>query len=198
MKSAKPLALAFGITLATLLAGASNAHAQYGYPPPPAPRGLYRSGLLLGFSLGGGGISADQCGIVCGGGFSGEFHIGGMVNPRLALMGDFWGVFHPWSDAAGSATTIHSISSFAIQYWVTPIIWLKGGMGFGRMQLVDESSGGFTFAEETGLALMGGGGVEVLQMANFALDLQLRFGHGFYDQGGDVNTYAFMVGLNWY
>ena len=197
MKSAKPLALAFGLFLATLLAGASSAHAQYGYPPPP-PRGFYRGGLLLGFGLGGGSISADACGDVCGGGFSGEFHIGGMVNPRLALMGDFWGVFHPWDLGGGySATTAHSISSFALQYWVTPIVWLKGGIGIGRMQLIDESGGG-TFGDETGLALMGGAGVEVVQIANFALDLQVRLGHGFYSGGGDVNTFAFMVGLNWY
>ena len=198
MKSAKPLALAFGMTLAILLANLPSAHAQYGYPPPPPPRGVYRSGLLLGLSLGAGGISAENCGFVCGGGFSGEFHVGGMITPRLALMGDFWGVFHPWSDAAGSATTIHTISSFALQHWVSPIVWLKGGIGFGRMQLVDESGGGYTYAEETGLAVMGAVGVEVLQLADFALDLQFRLGRGFYDIGGDGNSYAFMVGLNWY
>jgi hypothetical protein len=197
MKSAKSLVLAFGIMFATLLGDASSAQAQYGYPPPPPPRGFYRSGLLLGFGLGGGSISAEAC-AVCGGGFSGEFHIGGMVNPRLALMGDFWGVFHAWNLAGYSGTTAHSISSFALQYWVTPIVWLKGGMGIGRMQLIDESSGGVTFGDETGLALMGGAGVEVVQVANFALDLHLRLGHGFYSGGGDVNTVAFMVGLNWY
>ena len=31
-----------------------------------------------------------------------------------------------------------------------------------------------------------------------ALDLQVRFGHGFYTQGGDVNNFGFMVGVNWY
>jgi len=198
MKSAKSLALAFGIMATTLLAGASSAQAQYGYPPPPPPQGFYRSGLVLGFGVGGGSISADNCGDVCGGGFSGEFHIGGMINPRLALMGDFWGVFHPWDFGGYSATTAHSISSFALQYWVTPIVWLKGGMGIGRMQLIDESSGGVTFGDETGFALMGGAGVEVVQIGNFALDLQLRLGHGFYSEGGDVNSVAFMVGLNWY
>ena len=88
-------------------------------------------------------------------------------------MGDFWGVFHPWEDAYGSATTAHSISTFAIQYWVTPIVWLKGGGGIGNMRLIDESAGGVTFRQESGFAIMGSGGVEIVQAANFALDLQL-------------------------
>jgi hypothetical protein len=198
MTSAKSLALAFGITLATLLSTASSAQAQYGYPPPPPPRGYYRHGFLLGFGVGGGGLSASNCGTPCGGGFAGEFHIGGMVNPRLAIMGDFWGVFHPWDLGGGySATTAHTISTFAVQYWVTPIVWLKGGGGFGRMQLIDDS-GGATLGDETGFAITAAGGVEIVQSANFALDLQLRFGHGFYSGGGDVDNYAFMVGFNWY
>jgi hypothetical protein len=198
MKSAKPLALAFGITLAMLLADIPSAHAQYGYPPPPPPRGYYRSGLLLGFGLGGGAISAELCGAACGGGFSGEFHIGGMMNPRLAVMGDVWGIFHPWDEAGFSATTAHTIWTFALQYWVNPIVWLKGGAGIGHMQLIDESSGGVTFGEETGFAMQGAVGVEVAHAANFALDLQLRLGRGFYSGGGDVNNLAFMVGFNWY
>jgi hypothetical protein len=51
---------------------------------------------------------------------------------------------------------------------------------------------------ESGFAIMGALGVEVVQSYNFALDLQGRFGHGFYSQGGDVNNFAFMVGVNWY
>jgi hypothetical protein len=44
------------------------------------------------------------------------------------------------------------------------------------------------------------GTVKVLQSYNFALDLQLRAGNGFYDrsQGGNAQNYTLMVGFNWY
>jgi hypothetical protein len=53
-----------------------------------------------------------------------------------------------------------------------------------------------TFGDETGFALMGGAGVEVVQIGNFALDLQLRRPR-FYDRRRREHV-AFMVGLNWY
>ena len=67
MTSGKPLALAFGIGLLTLFGSLSAAHAQYGAPrpyygAPPPVRGVYRSGLVLGGSLGAGAISSSNCG----------------------------------------------------------------------------------------------------------------------------------------
>jgi hypothetical protein len=50
--------------------------------------------------------------------------------------------------------------------------------------------------DETALGLLLGAGVEVVQVGNMALDLQFRFGHGFYDTA--VNNYAFLIGLSWY
>jgi hypothetical protein len=197
MTSRKPLAIALGIGLLTSLASLSAANAQYGYPPPPpGPRGVYRSGLIVGGSLGVGAISAPDCGVYCGGAGAIEGHIGGMLNPRLALMGDFWLSAHQWDNGYGTGTTYHGIYTFAAQYWVVPIFWLKGGLGFGQMELGYD--GAANVNNESGLAAMGAGGVEVLQSYNFALDLQFRVGHGFYTQGGDVNNFTFMVGANWY
>src|SRR5262249_42977036 len=110
MTSRSRLAIGFCVGLLTLGASLSSAHAQpaappprappppygrppgYGYPPPPPPppRGMYREGLVLGFALGGGVIATKDCPNVCGGAGMGEFHIGAMMNPRLALMGDFF------------------------------------------------------------------------------------------------------------
>jgi hypothetical protein len=189
-----------GIVLALLIGSVSVAHAQYPppYGPPPGyygPRGVYRNGLVIGFGAGIGGISASDCGDVCGVVGSGEFHIGGMLNPRLALVADFWANLR--NSASIDATVWNGIYTGALQYWLTDMFWLKGGMGLGHMQLTDNASS-VAFGDEWGFALMGAGGVEVMQSPNFALDLQARLGHGFFSQGGDVNSFAFMVGLNWY
>jgi hypothetical protein len=198
MRSAKPLALAFGIALSTLLAGASSAQAQYGYPPPPPPpqRGMYRGGLTLGGSAGVGAISSQNCGPYCGGAGMIEGHIGGMLNPRLALMGDFWLGVHPWDDGYGTGTTYHGIYTFAVQFWATPILWIKGGVGFANLVFGYDGSAGVS--DESGPASMAAIGVEVLQSYNFALDLQFRVGRGFYSEGPDVSNAAFLVGVNWY
>lgn len=197
-----------GIGLAIVICGTTSvAHAQQygapppgyaGYPPPPPPPqpqyGIYRSGLLVGAGLGVGGISAQNCGDACGVAAALELHIGGMITPQVAIVGDFWFNFHsiPNSDA----TTTHSLYTVALQYWPADKFWLKGGLGGSNMNI--SSSYGGTYGDENGFGLMAAGGIEFLQMGNFALDGQLRFGHGFFSEGGDVNVWALMIGANWY
>src|SRR6185369_13049751 len=114
---------------AVLLGTLSVAHAQYRqappgygpppgyYPPPPPSRYVYRSGLVIGGSLGVGGIaSSNNCGGDCGAAFAIEGHIGGMLNPRFALMGDFWLNAHSNPDPGVDSTTYQSINTFAGQY----------------------------------------------------------------------------------
>jgi len=168
----------------------------YGPPPPPPPPRIYRSGLVLGFAIGGGGISSNNCGDFCGGAFAIEGHIGLMLNPRLALMGDFWLNDHTIPNTSGDGSTLHSISTFAAQVWLNDMFWLKGGIGASRLQLVSNSNG--VFDDETGLGVLGAAGVEVLQSSIFALDLQFRVGHGSYSTGPGITNYAFMAGFNWY
>jgi hypothetical protein len=156
---------------------------------------MYRSGLVLGGSLGGGAISSDGCGPYCGSAGMFEGHIGGMLNPRLALMGDFWGGAHPWDDGIGTGTTYQGIYTVALQYWATDIVWLKGGLGFAQLVFGYD---GTEVPDENGAAVLAAVGVEIVQSYNFALDLHFRLGHGFYDTGPDVNNFALMIGVNWY
>jgi hypothetical protein len=170
-----------------------------GYPPPPPappPRvGMYRSGLVGGVGLGFGGISAANCGDVCGIAGALELHLGGMLTPRLSIGGDLWFNWH--SIANSTASTTHSLYTIAVQYWATDRLWLKGGIGGATMRISDDYDN-FTYSGESGLGLMAAGGLELLHAGNFALDGQLRFGHGFYDIDGDVNVWALMLGANWY
>jgi hypothetical protein len=208
------ISLGLGIVLATVLGTAPAAQAQYrpGYypPPPPPPRGVYRGGVVWGFSLGAGGLSMPDCGQVCGAVGLAEFHIGGMLAPRLAVMGDFWQSFRYFSDNnIGSGEIYNGIYTAAAQYWLNDIIWVKGGLGLGH-DVIDVGGTYYYYNgyrvrldNETAFALMVGAGVEILQSYNFALDLQVRYGHAFYpsiaDGGiGDTNLFGFMVGFNWY
>lgn len=208
------LFLGLGLATIVLLGGSSMAHAQYqapppgyyapppsyggGYPPPPPPRyryRLYREGLVIGGAIGVGGISAQDCGDTCGVAGAGEFHIGGMLNPRTALVGDFWVNVRdvPNSDA----TVRHFLYTIALQYWPIDILWLKAGIGGGNMN-VSSNVDGYTYGDENGLGILLAGGIEFLHASTFALDGQLRYGHGFYSEGGDVNVWALMIGISWY
>ena len=200
MKIARKYWIVLGLAAAVLLGSSSKASAQYygrpRYAPAPAyyPPSSYRSGLVIGGSIGFGGLTADQCDI-CGGGLSLEGHIGGMLNPQLALMFDVWTVIHPISGSNDDMTS--TLYTGALQLWLTPILWLKGGAGLGNTTVGNNLDG---FNGATGFALMGGAGVELVQRGPFALDLQGRVGHTFIADidGGPVTQYAFMIGFNWY
>jgi hypothetical protein len=209
MSHRKNLIVGLGIALLTLLGSVSVAEAQgypppyYPPPPPPPPHGVYRAGLVFGFSAGIGAVSASNCGDECGAAGSLEGHLGGMIGPRTALMFEIWGADHPWSDAAGnSRETINTFFAGALQYWLTDILWVKGGAGFASIRATVDTGYGYSadVGDGSGFALFGAAGVEVLQSYNFALDIQLRVGNGFYDrsQGGNAQNYALMVGFNWY
>jgi hypothetical protein len=210
------LALGLGLVLATVLGTTGAAQAQYApgyYPPPPPPmqpRGVYRGGIVWGFSLGAGGLALPDCGQVCGAVGMGEFHIGGMIAPRLAIVGDFWEAFRYFSDSnIGSGEIYSGIYTAAAQYWVSDILWIKGGLGVGHN--VIDVGGGYYYTggyrvridDETAFALMVAAGLEIVQSYNFAIDLQVRYGNAVYTPvssggDGDASQFGFMVGFNWY
>ncbi len=178
----------------------------YGAPPPgyapapqPPPPGVQREGLMFGISLGWGAIQSSDCSDcedLAGLGLA--LHIGGMLNPRLAIMFDGSGVGHPIENA--DATLVHAVDTIAAQYWVSDSIWIKGGIGFGQLSI--QYSDGTQDESELGGAVMGAVGIEVLQGRNFTLDVQLRGAAANYDTefGGSVtlsNGYI-LIGANWY
>lgn len=134
-----------------------------------------------------------------------EGHIGGFIGPRLALLGEV-GVNGQTVDArAGGETTtlIQSTLMIAAQFWVTPQLWIKGGIGFANLRLetsyygdgiVDESS-----IPENGMAIMGAVGYELLSARYFSIDLTGRLVNGAYKGIDNTVTGATIgVGINWY
>jgi len=124
-----------------------------------------------------------------------QAEIGGMVTPNLAILFDWTGDFHPYSDGG---TLSSNLFDAAIRYYFARILWIEGGLGFGFLSFTDQD--GFTDETDWGLGLMGAFGVEVLQTYNFALDLSVRLSGERVSRNPDVSvgSVAFLVGFHWY
>jgi len=187
----------------------SMAFAQYYSGPSPSgqyPGGFHnRTGrLAFGFSAGLGGMSDKGGDIECTncdyGTFAGQLsgHIGGFLGPRFALMGEAQANVQTLAtDGFDDTTLVQTALMLAGQYWLTPQLWIKGGIGFANLQVQD--SAGFVSRPENGGALMGAIGFEILSARFFSIDLQGRLLNGSY-KGIDNNITAFSVGLgvNWF
>lgn len=206
---------------AVLLAPAvAAAQPSYGGPPPPPPGGYYsqptqvaggfhdRAGrMAIGFSFGLGGMQIGDDDVTCpscdyepiGGEF--DFHIGGMLSPRFALLFEVQGNGKTVEENLFGAKTLMQVTAMAAgQYWLTPQLWVKGGIGAASLSYSYDD--GYESASEDideGLALMGGIGYEVLSARNFSIDLQGRMISGTYD-GIDqqVTSGSVGVGFNWF
>jgi hypothetical protein len=210
MKPIKSL-LVLAILCAPALASAQGRYSRggryQGAPSASVPGGFHdRAGrLAYGFSVGLGGMHDGGSAITscrnCD--FSpltleGDFHIGGMMSPRFALL----------FEAQGNIQTIHSdfidgdtvlsqgAAMIAGQFWVLPQLWIKGGIGFAHLQVDDAF-----FIEDfgTGGALMGAVGIELFSARNFSLDLQGRIIQAAYNSLDDnVTSGTIGIGVNWY
>lgn len=159
---------------------------------------------MFGGSLGLGGMRDNGSGITncdnCTNGLAVEFdgHIGGMLSPRFALMfeGQLNGrIVHSNLYDADTMLT-QSAAMLAGQYWITPMLWVKGGLGFANLRAEDDY---FIVDYGSGLAILAGVGFEVLSSRYFSLDLQGRIIDGAYNSGSDhVTALSVGLGINWY
>jgi len=194
-------ALLFGLVLAIPAA----AQAQDPYAPVPIePVQPLRQGLVIGFGIGGGELSCEDDVSIAGEGpcegvteaGSLDFHVGGMLAPRLALIGEVWVMGH----TEDNLTVSQTITTAALQYWLLPRLWLKGGVGGAHARFTyDGPFINVTDRSQTVPAVMAAAGYEILATQNFALDLQLKGGTGFYeDNDTRAHNVAVTVGFNWY
>lgn len=209
-------------SIVVLLALGSVAEAQYSQPPPPPgygppgygppppgyytappppPVGVVRDGFTVGFSLGLGSIVDGDCDTCeSADGVAVDLHLGGMLTPRLALLLDLSTVVHTDEEQFGEDYSLmHSITAVALQYWVSDRVWLRAGLGVGRLtaryqdQEVESDPGG---------AFVGAAGFEIMQRQSFTLDLQAGLaivGYGTEDQEQvTLMNFGLSLGLNWY
>jgi hypothetical protein len=124
-------------------------------------------------------------------------HIGGFLTPRFALMAE--GQINAQTVASDYYDdTVLSMNTLMIagQFWVTPQLWIKGGVGVSQLY-ASNSFEDFDFG--TGGAVMGGIGYEVMSARNFAIDLQGRLIQGSFNSLDDNLTSGTVgVGVNWY
>jgi len=210
MKPIKSL-LVLAVLCAPLVASAQGYYGRGGRyqqsSGTPVPGGFHnREGRLTwGVGLGLGGIgdggsaitSCDNCDAKPLT-LEGDFHIGGMVSPRLALL----------FEVQANAQTVHSdfynddtfleqgAALFAAQLWLLPQLWIKGGIGFANLQLDNRY---FLDDYGSGGALLVAAGVELLSARNFAIDLQGRLLETSYNSLNDNITSATIgIGIDWY
>lgn len=189
------------------------AAAQYAapYPPPPAPAPApyyaapapaVRTGLTFGVGLGVGGMESEdgpiEC-VDCDDSAAGSFdlHVGWMVSPRLALNFEVWGTAQAL-DAAADVSLVQVLVLGSAQYWVTPRVWVKGGLGTAHLS---ESYADSDEPNEldTGAAVMVAAGLELISRPHFALDLQLRAGSGTYEALDErISQGSLQLGVSWY
>ncbi len=168
--------------------------------------------LIFGGNIGLGGMSDRGGDIECVncdyGTIAGQVagHVGGFLGPRFALMAELQANVQTLASdrfTGDTTTLIQSALMVAGQYWITPQLWIKGGIGFANLRvdrsyygdgIVDESS-----VPENGGAIMGAVGYEILSAQRFSIDLQGRLLNASY-KGIDNNITAASVGIgiNWF
>lgn len=164
---------------------------------------------MFGGSLGLGAMNDDVGDIECGNcsalSVQVAGHVGGFISQRLALMGEVQANAQTLSadTGGGSQTLVQSALMIAGQYWLTPQLWIKGGIGFANLR-VDWSAYGDGIVDassqpENGVAILGAAGYEVLSARNFSIDIQARLINGSYDSiNNNITAFSVGAGLNWF
>ena len=187
----------FPIAVLVALAGTARAQQQ----PPPAGREYVviqpdvRSGWNFGGGLGGGSISCTgECPLEDlneAGGI--DLRVGNMIRPRLNVVGQVFAMFH----SEDEWTLSHSVVTGGLQYWIIDRLWVHGGLGFARATLRYDGVVDVEDSTENVFAIAGGIGFEILSRRQWALDIALRGGTGFYEDLKATNE-ALTVDFTWY
>jgi hypothetical protein len=216
MKCVLPLVLA-SLTLSAVAvaqpryAGPAGRPGYYGQPSQTVPGGFWDrgGGLVWGVSLGVGGMSSEDGPIECPSctysplAWSVELHLGGMLSPQLALLGEFQGNVQTVEEVGGGEGTkslAQVAAMVAAQYWITPQLWVKGGLGVSHLEFnYDDYYQTIEEPIDDGGVVLLGIGYEILSGRDFAVDLQGRYIVGSYDGIDDkISSGTVGLGVNWY
>lgn len=153
-----------------------------------------REGFFIGFGLGGGSFGCEGCDERETGG-AGHLKLGGAVSPTLLIGGESI----VWTKEEGGARITHAnVGAFA-QFYPSAAngFFLKGGVGFSRLE-VSASGGGFSFsASESGLGLTAGLGYDFRLGTNFSLSPYMSLAWGDFE-GGSANHGQLGLGVTWH
>ena len=117
-----------------------------------------------------------------------DFNLGGFLNPRLALMYDA----ASWADSDQGATFVLAVNTVAVQYWLSPRGWLKGGAGLSQARI----SGNGGSDSESGFGMTGAGGYELTHSGAFAMDVSGRLSMLSFE-GISFTLFNVVIGARW-
>jgi hypothetical protein len=150
------------------------------------------TGVTFGGGVGVGHITcegADCGGVNTAGGLM--LHVGGMLNPSVALLGDAWGMLH----REDRATFSQGMLMGAVRWWPIQRFWIGGGVGIAVAEWkYDADVVELTNRSAVVPAGMLNAGIELISSRSFSLDVELRGGTGFYDHN-DVQIRNVMLGV---
>ncbi len=174
--------------------------------PQEAPRAKTfhrRRGWYGGVGLGFGGIDTGDGSLNCAQceqspsviGFDGR--LGFMLTRRLGIFGEGWGTLGEL-DSNSDVLLAQSIGVLGLQYWIHPMVYIKGGLGFSNLELIDDNSN-FSNFQDNGSAFLGALGVELISSRSFSLDLEGKLGVASYtDINETITTGTIGLGLTWH
>lgn len=200
------------VALVPAIAAAQPAGGGGGYyAQPPVNAGGFqeRAGRpMAGFSVGIGGMETSSGPVQCVNcdyspiGIEVDGHIGGMLSNQFGLMLELQLNAETVEDHGyeGSASLVQSTAMIAGKYFVTPRLWLKGGIGLAHLSYsYEDAYGEFEEPVDDGAAVMAAVGYELLSTPSFGLDIQARVIMAGYDGIDDKITAATLgLGFNWY
>jgi len=183
-----------GVIVGSLVATAAPAFADYNVTDNGSSNDE-RTGLVLGASLNAGVIGCqtkndNDCGHGArpAGGLS--VHVGGMISPTVALLGEASVMAH----TEHSLTATQVLATANVRGWLTPRLWLQGGLGVARSKLsFDKDARSVSAMTATVPAVSGAVGFELVRTRTFGLDLELRGGSGLNQD--DVRIFNAALGI---
>jgi hypothetical protein len=201
--------LAFAVAVPTVAAaqptaapGAAAAPSPY-YQPAAQPAPVLRPyhaprPRRVGWEL---DVAAQAGEINCSGALCNDFREAGglsagatyMIGPRLGINGQIWGMAH----SNDGWTVAQVITTVGVELRPFPILSLQAGVGHAHAHQ-SWDFGNVAVGSDDAPAFMIGASLDVVRARTWALDVQLKFGTGFYDDedgDGDPDVIARNIGL---
>lgn len=154
-----------------------------------------RDGFFIGFGLGPGSFGCEDCGDRETG-IAAHLELGGTVSPSLLIGAES----AAWTKEVEDGVRItHANLSAIAQFYPSAEagLFLKGGVGFSRLE-VEASSGGVSASvSDEGLGLTAGLGYDIRVGSNFSLSPYLGFAWGDFE-GGSANHGQLGLGVTWH
>jgi len=102
-----------------------------------------------------------------------QLEVGGMLTPRFALGGEFFGWSHKEEFDEGASTDYEQHLGLWVRYWILPRLWLQGGLD-GAREGVHLPSDRPAYNPHKGIGVSGAAGFELLHRTQVSIDLAVR------------------------